>query len=74
MRLEVKRRFIGFVQVGSKQLGVGQGRNNMIHTILLLLHHVKTAWAGMLGMVILGSTFSGFSISDSSLLEKGEHV
>lgn len=48
------------IQVGSKQLDVGQGRNNMIHTILLLLHHVKTARAGMLGRVNLG--LSGLNI------------
>ena len=47
-------------QVDSKQLDVGAGRNNMIHTVLLMMHHVKTARAGMLGRVNLG--LSGLNI------------
>lgn len=48
------------VQVGDKQLDVGGGRNNLLHTLLLFLHQVKHERAGMLGRVNLG--LSGLNI------------
>ena len=42
------------VQVGDKQLDVGAGRNNMIHSLLLFLHTIKVDRAGMLGRVNFG--------------------
>jgi len=48
------------VQVGGKQLDVGGGRNNLIHSILLFLHKVKQEGHGMLGRVNLG--LSGLNI------------
>jgi len=42
------------VQVGDKQLDVGAGRNNMIHSILLFLHTIKMEKSGMLGRVNFG--------------------
>jgi len=42
------------VQAGSRQLDVGAGRNNLIHTLLLFLHRVKQDRNGMLGRVNLG--------------------
>ena len=37
------------VQLEEKQLDVGGGRNNLVHTLLLFLHTVKVERAGMLG-------------------------
>lgn len=48
------------VQVGSKQLDVGGGRNNLVHSVLLFLHTVKQDRHGMLGRVNLG--LSGLNI------------
>ena len=48
------------VQVGDKQLDVGVGRNNMIHSLLLFLHTVKVERAGLLGRVNFG--LSGLNI------------
>lgn len=48
------------VQVGSNQLDVGGGRNNLVHTLLLFLHRVKQDRHGMLGRVNLG--LSGLNI------------
>ena len=48
------------VQLGEKQLDVGGGRNNMVHTLLLFLHTVKVERAGMLGRVNFG--LSGLNI------------
>jgi len=42
------------VQVGDKQLDVGAGRNNMIHSVLLFLHTIKMEKSGMLGRVNFG--------------------
>jgi len=48
------------VQLGEKQLDVGGGRNNLVHTLLLFLHTVKVERAGMLGRVNFG--LSGLNI------------
>ena len=48
------------VQVADKQLDVGGGRNNLIHSLLLFLHTVKVERAGMLGRVNFG--LSGLNI------------
>jgi len=48
------------VQVGGRQLDVGGGRNNMVHSLLLFLHTVKGERGGMLGRVNLG--LSGLNI------------
>jgi len=48
------------VQVGDKQLDVGGGRNNLLHTLLLFLHQVKEEREGMIGRVNLG--LSGLNI------------
>jgi len=48
------------VQIGSQQLDVGSGRNNMVHSLLLFLHTVKVEKGGMLGRVNLG--LSGLNI------------
>ena len=48
------------VQVGDKQLDVGVGRNNMIHSLLLFLHTVKVERSGLLGRVNFG--LSGLNI------------
>ena len=48
------------VQVGDKQLDVGSGRNNMIHSFLLFLHTVKVERGGMLGRVSFG--LSGLNV------------
>lgn len=48
------------LQFGDKQLDVGGGRNNLIHTILLFLHQVKEERGGMIGRVNLG--LSGLNI------------
>jgi len=48
------------VQIGSQQLDVGGGRNNMVHSLLLFLHTIKGDKGGMLGRVNLG--LSGLNI------------
>jgi len=59
--VQVKARPPHYVlQVGDKQLDVGAGRNNLIHTILLLLHQVREERGGMIGRVNLG--LSGLNI------------
>lgn len=47
-------------QVGDKQLDVGSGRNNMLHTLLFFLHKIREERGGMLGQVNLG--LSGLNI------------
>lgn len=42
------------LQVGEDKLELNAGRNNMLHTILLFLHHIKTKENGILGRVNLG--------------------
>ena len=37
-----------------EKLDVTAGRNNLFHTILLFLHHLKTTENGMLGRINLG--------------------
>jgi len=48
------------VQVGDKQLDVGGGRNNLLHSLLLFLQQVREERAGMIGRVNLG--LSGLNI------------
>lgn len=59
--VQVKARPPNYVlQVGDKQLDVGSGRNNLIHTVLLFLHQVREERGGMIGRVNLG--LSGLNI------------
>ena len=44
---------IGDVESGRK-LELSPGRNNLFHTLLLFLHHIKTKEGGMLDTVNLG--------------------
>ena len=43
-----------------RKLELAPGRNNLFHTLLLFLHHIKTKECGMLGKVNLGP--SGINI------------
>jgi len=59
--VQIKNRPPHYVlQIGDKQLDVGSGRNNLIHTLLLFLHQVKEERGGMIGRVNLG--LSGLNI------------
>lgn len=47
-------------QVGHERLDVGEGRNNLLHSLLLFLHTVKQDRAGLLARVNFG--LSGLNI------------
>lgn len=46
-----------FLQVeGKDRLEISAGRNNLFHTLLFFLHHIKTKESGMLGRINLGAS------------------
>ena len=54
-----------------RRLELPPGRNNLFHTLLLFLHHVKTKEAGMLDTVNLGrSVLSGDQRNDQCWVQQ----
>lgn len=41
---------------GKEKLEISSGRNNLFHTLLFFLHHIKTRESGMLGRLNLGAS------------------
>lgn len=41
---------------GKEKLEISSGRNNLFHTLLFFLHHIKTKESGMLGRLNLGAS------------------